>query len=68
MRCLYDTARFDAAHHFEHLRRCDAGDRLLADPREHVGLEASDDLVAVARGPLIALDGVPLASDRLERI
>jgi hypothetical protein len=50
------------------LRRRDVRDRLLADPREHVRLEARHDLVAVARGPLVALDGIPLARDRFEGI
>ena len=63
-----DATRLDAPQDFKQLRRRDASHRRLTDPREHIGLEAGDDLVGIARGPAAALDGKPLECGRFERV
>jgi hypothetical protein len=68
VRGFNDASRLDAPQDFQQLRWRDASNRRLTDPREHIGLEAGNDLVGIARSPAAALDGEPLTCGRFERV
>ncbi len=52
VRRIQRTATLDASKHFQHRRSCDLSNRIAADPRKNVRLQASNDLFGVRGSPL----------------
>jgi hypothetical protein len=68
MRCLEGAAFLHALEEAQQVGRSDRPDRLAADPRKHVALEAPQDLFRVRVGPARGVLRVPLACDRFEGV
>lgn len=58
---------FDTAQHRQQFRGRDVGYRAVADPRENVPLEQTQQSGGVHVGPVGEVSGVPLQGNRLER-